>query len=179
MASKLAIVAVQNNQLDTLRALAEDTFIATFADANTPKNLAAYTSKTFTLKQVSSEFHTQNSHFFFVYLGGEIAGYLKLNTSLAQTEQGLENAMEIERIYAKRAFQGRGVGKALMQKSITAAQKRNKDWLWLGVWEKNVHAIEFYKRQGYQVFGQHGFFMGDELQHDILMKFPITSASTV
>ncbi len=179
MASKLTIKSVENEQLGTLRSLAEDTFVDTFADANTPKNLTAYTSKIFTLEQVSSEFHERDSHFFFAYLGSKITGYLKLNTRLAQTEQGLGNAMEVERIYAKRAFQGKGIGKALMQKSIIAANKKNVDWLWLGVWEKNTHAIEFYKRQGFQTFGQHDFFMGNELQHDILMKLPIKNTPTV
>jgi len=171
-------MAVQNDELGTLRSLAEDTFIDTFAEANSPENIAAYTSKTFSLEQVSNEFHLRDSHFFFARLDGEIAGYLKLNTRLAQTEQGLENAMEVERIYAKRAFQGKGIGKALMQKSIKVANNKNVDWLWLGVWEKNTRAIEFYQRQGFQIFGQHGFFMGNELQHDILMKLTIKNNST-
>ena len=117
-----------------------------------------------------------NSTFFFAYAGKEIAGYLKLNTKGAQTEQGLKNALEIERIYAARSFHGKGVGKALMQKSITIAGDINADWLWLGVWDQNKHAIEFYERQGFKIFGHHNFLMGAELQHDILMKLAISKA---
>jgi len=169
------VVPVQEHQIDILRALAHETFVDTFASMNTPENIASYTLKTFSQKQVSSELNVLGSSFFFACFGDDIAGYLKLNTGAAQTEQDLPNAMEIERIYAKRSFLGKGVGKALMQKSIAEAKSANLDWLWLGVWEENERAIEFYKRQSFQIFGQHDFFMGDELQRDILMKLLTTT----
>ena len=78
--------------------------------------------------------------------------------------------MEIERIYLRGEYHGQGFGKALMQKSADLALKSGRDWLWLGVWEENKPAIEFYSRQGFEPFSQHDFYMGDNLQRDILMK---------
>lgn len=176
MAKSITIASVQNFQVELLRNLAKETFIDTFAEVNSANNISNYTDKAFSLNQISEEYNHSNSSFFFAYMDRKIVGYLKLNTDYAQTEQGLTNALEVERIYARRSFQGKGVGKALMQKSNTTASEINVDWLWLGVWDQNKHAIEFYKRQGFEIFGRHDFFMGTELQHDILMKLAIRKA---
>lgn len=176
MANSITIASVQDFQVELLRDLAKEIFIDTYAEANSARNITDYVDKAFSLRQISREYNQPNSTFFFAYVDEKIAGYLKLNTKGAQTEQGLKNALEIERIYAARSFQGKGVGKALMQKSITIANDINADWLWLGVWDQNKHAIEFYKRQGFEVFGHHDFLMGTELQHDMLMKLAISKA---
>jgi ribosomal protein S18 acetylase RimI-like enzyme len=45
-----------------------------------------------------------------------------------------------------------------------------KQALWLGVWEKNERAINFYHRWGFEKFGEHDFILGDDVQTDWLMK---------
>ena len=175
------ITTIKQSEIPLLRTIAEETFIDTFADDNQPENIRAYVEKSFTLEQTTQEFNTTDSHFFFARIDPDIhssidhniAGYLKLNYGEAQTEHDLQNSVEIERIYARPNHQGKGVGKALMQHSITQARHAGASWLWLGVWERNSHAIEFYKRQGFQPFGQHDFYMGSELQHDLMMKLNI------
>jgi ribosomal protein S18 acetylase RimI-like enzyme len=44
------------------------------------------------------------------------------------------------------------------------------DYVWLGVWEKNLRAIQFYKKNGFVEFDQHLFILGDDPQTDIMMK---------
>jgi len=45
-----------------------------------------------------------------------------------------------------------------------------KEIVWLGVWEKNNRAISFYKKWGFEKFGEHSFTLGDDIQNDWLMK---------
>lgn len=49
------------------------------------------------------------------------------------------------------------------------AISQNKEAIWLGVWEKNDNAIDFYKKIGFVQAGAHSFYMGDEEQMDIIM----------
>ena len=156
--------------MPVLRDLAEETFLETFSGQNTPDNISAYVARAFEIGAVRAEYENAQSSFHFARSGPGLAGYLKLNTGSAQTEQELENAMEIERIYARRACQGRGVGKRLMATALEAAQAAGVDWIWLGVWEHNQKAIAFYEHQGFVPFGRHSFRMGDEVQIDIMMK---------
>lgn len=146
------------------------TFKAAFEADNTPADFNAYISKAFDLEVLKSELENQASEFFFAKQNGGVAGYLKLNHPLAQGENLGDKCLEIQRIYSMPAFYGKGVGEALMQKSIAVAQEKNYEFIWLGVWEHNPRAIRFYKKKGFEVFGNHPFLFGSDLQTDILMR---------
>ena len=45
--------------------------------------------------------------------------------------------------------------------------------LWLGVWEFNYRAVDFYKQWGFALCGSHPFLLGDDLQTDILMELKL------
>ncbi|NND10262.1 MAG: GNAT family N-acetyltransferase, partial [Flavobacteriaceae bacterium] len=45
--------------------------------------------------------------------------------------------------------------------------------LWLGVWEKNLKAIEFYKRHGFTKFGEHPYLIGEDEQYDWMMRLDL------
>ena len=50
------------------------------------------------------------------------------------------------------------------------AQAEGFQTLWLGVWEFNTRAIEFYHRQGFVDVGNKEFMLGSELQTDLIMQ---------
>lgn len=153
-----------------LQEISYETFNETFKHQNSPKNMKAYLERAFNLKQVENELANPSSQFFFVYFNNEVAGYLKVNTDNAQSEEMGEESLEIERIYIKSRFQKHGLGKYLLHKAIEIAMELNKKKIWLGVWEKNENAIAFYKKMGFVQTGAHSFYMGDEEQLDFIMK---------
>ncbi|WNS78489.1 GNAT family N-acetyltransferase [Domibacillus sp. DTU_2020_1001157_1_SI_ALB_TIR_016] len=152
-----------------LQEISYETFNETFKHQNSPENMNAYLERAFNLKQLEKELSNVSSQFFFVYFNHEVAGYLKINTNDAQSEEMGDESLEIERIYIKNKFQKHGLGKYLLNKAIEIAVERNKKEIWLGVWEKNENAIAFYKKMGFVQTGVHSFYMGDEEQMDFIM----------
>jgi len=152
-----------------LQEISYETFNETFKHQNSPENMNAYLKKAFNLTQLKQELSNINSQFYFVYLNHEVAGYLKVNTNDAQSEDMGEESLEIERIYIRRKFQKHGLGKYLLKKALEIATNENKTKIWLGVWEKNENAIAFYKKMGFVQTGAHSFYMGDEEQTDFIM----------
>ena len=116
------------------------------------------------------ELNDPHNIFFLAYLKNEVAGYLKLRDHPGPKE--LENlpAIEIMRIYSSSSLIVKGIGKLLMQTSIEEATRRKKSVIWLGVWEHNHRAIEFYRKWGFEKFGEHDFLLGNDVQTDWLMK---------
>jgi diamine N-acetyltransferase len=155
--------------LSMLQEISYETFIETFKDQNSPENMNAYLERAFNLKQLEKELSTISSKFFFVYFKNEVAGYLKVNTQDAQSENMGEDSLEIERIYIRAKFQKLGLGKYFINKAIEIAVEKEKSKIWLGVWEKNENAIAFYKKLGFVPAGSHSFYMGDEEQIDFIM----------
>jgi ribosomal protein S18 acetylase RimI-like enzyme len=106
-------------------------------------------------------------------LDEKVIGYLKLNKGGSQTEVKDNDALEIERIYVLKEFQGKKVGQFLFDKAIKIAKEHHIAYVWLGVWEENKRALQFYTQNGFVEFDQHVFVLGDEAQTDIMMKLQL------
>lgn len=169
---KMTIKINKCNQQDLqlLQEISIETFNDTFKDQNSVANMNAYLDSAFNLKQLEKELSTISSNFFFIYYNEEPAGYLKININDAQSEKMADESLEIERIYIRNKFQGKGLGKYLINKAIELAIELNKKMIWLGVWEKNENAIGFYKKFGFVQTGAHSFYMGDKEQIDVIMS---------
>ena len=155
--------------LRELQKISVETFTETFKDQNSPEHLNAYLERAYNLDQLEQELANRSSQFFFVYFNHEVAGYLKVNTDDAQSEEMGDDSLEIERIYIKKKFQKHGLGKQLLNKAIESAIELKKRKIWLGVWEENENAIAFYQKKGFVQTGAHSFYMGDEEQVDLIM----------
>ena len=171
----VTIQPIQIQQVETLIELGKKTFTETFAPHNTKTNLDFYLTNSFTVEKLTNELGNTNSRFYFAIVNEVEAGYLKINFKDAQTELQNPLSMEVERIYVLQSFQGMKIGQALMEKAVEEAKNNHCDFLWLGVWEKNEKAIQFYKKNGFEIFGSHVFQFGDEEQHDLMMKLNLNS----
>ena len=156
--------------VDILRSLLAKTFSDTFARMNTPENMELYLNQAFAGERILEELRNQDSAFYLLYQNGIPAGCLKLNDAAAQTESGDPRSLEIERIYVAKEFQGTGLGSRLMNEAVRLAEERKKQYIWLGVWEKNERAIRFYKGKGFYRTGSHTFTVGNDEQTDYIMR---------
>ena len=98
---------------------------------------------------------------------------LKRNFGHSQTELNDNEALEIERIYVLKDFQGKKIGQKLYEKAVEVAKQNKVKYIWLGVWEKNQKAIDFYEKNGFVPFDKHIFVLGDDEQTDIMMEMEL------
>ncbi|MCP1997038.1 GNAT family N-acetyltransferase [Flavobacterium sp. HSC-61S13] len=166
----ITIKQVALNDLAQLQQIGQQTFFETFSTGNTDQNMKDYLAESFALTKLTKELQNTNSQFYFALAKDRVVGYLKLNTGSSQTEQQTDDALEIERIYVTKEFHGKKVGQILYDKALEEAQRQQASFIWLGVWEGNARAIQFYKKNGFVEFGQHLFKLGEDEQTDILMK---------
>lgn len=156
--------------LEGLRSLSISTFRDAFESQNDPDDFKYYLEKAFSQEQLLKELEHPEMQFYFAWSGNRLAGYCKLNSGGAQTELQEPEGLEIERIYVDAAFQGKGVGALMIQEIEAMARKEGKRYLWLGVWQQNPGAIRFYERHGFEIFGEHPYYIGNDRQMDWLMK---------
>jgi len=95
---------------------------------------------------------------------------MKLNFGDAQTEKQKGNNLEIHRIYVLQAFHGKKIGQLLLDEVLKIAKEMAVNSIWLGVWEENNRAIQFYTKNGFVEFDKHIFTLGDDVQTDLLMQ---------
>lgn len=166
----IQIQRIALNEIEQLQKIGRQTFYETFSESNSEENMKSYLEEGFSSEKLITELNDKNAEFYFAKLDNEVIGYLKINFGESQTELKDHKALEIERIYVSKEFHGKNVGQLLYSKAIEIAKDKNVNYVWLGVWEENLRAISFYKKNGFVEFDKHIFKLGDDEQTDIMMK---------
>ena len=153
-----------------LAELGAQTFAETFTEDNTPEDMTAYLSASFSLEKLTAELTDPLSIFFIAEVGGHAAGYAKIHSGEALDGVEGQKPIELVRLYVSRKWLGHGVGQALMQRCIDEAREMGFQTIWLGVWEHNNRALAFYRKWDFREVGEHIFQLGSDSQRDILMQ---------
>src|SRR6185369_8779311 len=153
----------------TLAELGASTFTETFAEANTPEDFATYMAASFGEAIQRAELEDANTTVFLAERDGEAVGYIMVREGRTPSCVAVDDALEIARLYARKATIGTGVGATLMQRALAEAAGRGKDAVWLGVWERNARAIRFYEQWDFHPAGTQPFLLGTDLQTDLVM----------
>jgi len=171
--TEIVINKITINEIGQLQDISRRTFFETFSADNTEEDMKKYLEEGLSVEKLTSELNDPNSEFFFATLDNTVIGYQKINFGQSQTELKGNQSLEIERIYVLKEFQGKKVGQLLFDNAIRIARQKNFDYVWLGVWEKNLRAFKFYQRNGFVEFGKHLFKLGNDEQTDIMMKLKL------
>jgi len=103
--------------------------------------------------------------------GGAPIGFaLVAAPDLAAAEAG---DIELKRIYSLSRFHGTGLGAALMERAVAAAEGHLR--LLLGVYARNDRALAFYRKQGFADIGTRRFDVGGNLYDDRVLARPLAS----
>ncbi len=150
--------------------ISRQTFYDFFGPQNTEENMDKFLNEQFTKETLMQEVGASHNIFLLAYFDKEPVGYARLRENNVPPELGNTYAMELARLYAVQLAIGKGVGSALMHRCINISYEKNFPVIWLGVWKQNQKAIQFYQRWGFEIFAEHDFILGNDIQKDWLMK---------
>lgn len=144
----VAIVSAQSRHIDKIAALTKTTYAKTFIDTNTGKGcfndneLDALKQDVFT--RYPGFLNHANHCLLVIEEGSQIWGYAKMDLK--------EDSVFLDRIYVHPEKQSQGLGNRLFLACLEQATqhfKQNK--MTLEVWDQNTKAIEYYKKNGFEV----------------------------
>ena len=167
---ELTISVATAHDAELLTQLSITTFCETFMADNKKENMDKYIVEEMNVPKLTEELNDNGNIFFLIACNGITVGYAKMRTTKIPDGLSSANPIELERIYVLKAYLDKKIGAALMKHCINYAANNQHDVLWLGVWEHNYRAVNFYKSRGFEFFGSHKFVLGDDVQTDMLMK---------
>lgn len=154
----------------SLSFVAERIFRSTFGAVNSHENMKEYCQKHFSKQVQSREISNPKITTILSLNNTDIEGFIQVwwvDAPDCITQTGPSG--EIKRLYVTESSQGRGVAQKLMQAALNKVSSRGLSTAWLGVWEHNPRAIAFYEKSGFSEVGEHDFYVGEDLQRDIIM----------
>lgn len=154
--------------LVSLRKLAIDAFINAYAVFNKETDMQQYLKENFSEDVLRAELTNPEIVILIAEQENEILGYVKLVPGGSE-DLKCKRPIEIARLYSAVHAIGNGIGKKLVTAVYDFARKNNYDGIWLGVWQKNFRAVNFYQREGFRITGVTVFKLGDDVQDDFVM----------
>ncbi len=102
------------------------------------------------------------SGFFVAKIGDEIVGFLSCHSNWMDYREG--KVCELHEFVVRKEFQGKGIGKALLEKVIEYARSKGRQKITLWVGEGNAPAIAFYKKRGFVYLYKSGIWVRMSLE---------------
>lgn len=151
-------------------ALGITTFYEAYFLQDDSNDLANYVLENFSVEKIEREIADENSTFFIAEIETSAVGYAKLRENAPAECLQDENTIEIQRIYILDKMRGKRVGDALMKKCFEQARRKNYESVWLGVWEQNFAAQNFYRKYGFEKAGEVHFPYGETVGTNHVLK---------
>ncbi|MEX8547697.1 MAG: GNAT family N-acetyltransferase [Mucilaginibacter sp.] len=145
-----------------------DLFAETFNKFNDPQDMENYLAEAFNLKKIEQELANPNTYCFYATKNSMPIGCIKVIIADASFT-GIKS-VELSRLYVSKEYHKQKIGATLMAFAIDFAIKNQAQKLWLGVWEHNQKAIDFYHKWGFIKTGIHNFKLGNDVQQDWLLE---------
>ena len=171
MNPEITIRQVKPEEAAELAEFSAALFSETYAHHNTPQDMQQYLSESFNVEKIRQELTDPNKYCFYALKNSTPVGCAKLILpDFAHASfTGIKSA-ELARLYVAKAYHNLKIGAALMQFVIDFSIQKQAQKLFLGVWEHNQKAIDFYYKWGFVKTGTLKFKLGNDLQHDWLME---------
>jgi len=148
--------------------LASRTYSETFGYTMTADELKKVLSKTRSKKYFASVLNRDS--LFIAEENDRLIGYIQFGKVEISSVKATGQDRELKRIYIDKSYQGKGVGKKLMNAMLESPDMKNANNIYLDVWAKNKKAIGLYLKYGFKIIGETDFTAGGQVVgKDIVM----------
>jgi diamine N-acetyltransferase len=144
-------------------------FEQTFEAGNDPTDLSSYLDSAYIEARQQEELADPGIDTLLLEADEALIAFAQLRDGPQGTGVTGPRPIELWRFYVDFEWHGRGAAQLLMTAVEDAARARGGSTLWLGVWERNVRAQAFYRKQGFTVVGSQIFTLGTDPQRDLVM----------
>jgi ribosomal protein S18 acetylase RimI-like enzyme len=164
------IIQATEEHVPIVTSLGIKIFVATFGPHNTDEEMEKFLNNAYTNELQLKEINDPAMHTYIVYDDETPVGFCQIRQKQDVYDfVGDPDAIEIQRIYVDTDCGRKGFGSKLMEHAVQKSIELGKKTIWLGVWEFNPKAIQFYEKHGFRTVGSHIFKVGDKEDTDLIM----------
>jgi ribosomal protein S18 acetylase RimI-like enzyme len=154
--------------------LAGRTFMEAYRLDTAVADLQAFIDEHYTLAQEAANLADPAVFVGLAESSGRLIGYVDTRVGdRPPVELAGHRPCLLHRLYVDATAQGLGVGRLLFDWCVAEARRRDRDVVWLSVWERNPRAIAIYERWGFVDVGGVSFLVGNDEQRDRIMARPL------
>ncbi|MDH7445739.1 GNAT family N-acetyltransferase [Aquimarina sp. 2201CG14-23] len=143
--------------------LGKKTFDQSFGHLFRDRNdLTGYLETTFSIEKLHTSMVKSDNVYWIVYYGDVAVGYAKIQLNSPSEFISSKKVCKLQKIYMLKEYLSMGIGAQLQEHIFDKVKTSGIEFIWLSVLKSNEKAVVFYKRNDYQIIGEHPFSIGKE-----------------
>jgi Acetyltransferases len=155
--------------------MAANAFRDTYGEIVHPQDMEDYVTTALTPDYFLRHVDAPSSSLLLAIADEQLVGYALVTRSVPPACVNKSSPVELARIYLRHDGIGKGYGASLMRAVQAEARRLRADAIWLGVYDRNIRAREFYRKWGFIDVGIQQFMLGDNFYADPIMCAPVLS----
>lgn len=101
----------------------------------------------------------------------KIIGFIQFGKVDLDIPGNKENSVELNKLFIDKNYQGKGIGKQLIESMLKDPYLIGKKYIYLDVYDKNISAIGLYRKYGFNIVGKVAYKPSDKIiGYDLLMR---------
>ncbi len=126
-------------------------------DSCSATDMNDFLDRAYSTNAIKQELENQRYHYHMIYYQKGLAGFSKVVPNEEHPNIPEKNVMKLDRIYLLPEYFDKKLGAELLKFNIGLASTMNQRGIWLFTWVGNERAVNFYRRFGFRVIGDHKF----------------------
>lgn len=164
MTNKYQIRFWTKNDFNKVRKILIETWIHTY-DFIPQNDLLIHLENYYSIERLNELFNNPDAYCYSVEIDKQVIGWMKL------IDDKSDGNFYLSSLYILKEYQGLGIGKELMLVADKKALELNHSSIWVGVMDQNIHALNWYKKLGFNFIKEEPFKLGrTEVNHLIGVK---------
>ncbi|MBT8308839.1 MAG: GNAT family N-acetyltransferase [Flavobacteriaceae bacterium] len=160
---KIDIRLANRNDAQLIALLGRITFTETFGHFfSDQQDLINYFEATFSVEKIKISLTKPNNIYWISFVDQLPAGYAKLKLHSGSEFIDSDNICQLQKIYVLKDFLGMKIGYHMQNLLFEKARELGFKTIWLSVLNSNERAINFYKKNDFEIIGSHDFTIGKE-----------------
>jgi diamine N-acetyltransferase len=149
-----------------------ETFVEEFAIPYPVEDLQAFTAASYAPSVFAGKLADPAQATWIVERGDEALAYANAGPCTLPHPEVAAGELELSRLYVRRAAQGAGVGRRLLDTALAWMAAQHAGAQWIGVWSGNLKAQRLYAGYGFRKAGEYEFPVGRWRDREFILRRP-------
>lgn len=150
--------------------LGAETFTETFGHLYSPQDLQHFLEESHSEAAWAAKLAKAGMAVWLAEIDDTPTGFIAVGPCKLPVKNLEPDAGEVQQLYVLKTHHNLKLGSRLMDIGMQWLEEQGFMPLYVGVWSENEGAQRFYRRYGFEKFGEYGFPVGDTIDREFIMK---------
>lgn len=123
---------------------------------------------------IKEELRNEKHIYHIIYYKEQPVGFSKMVYNMEHPNLPQRPLTKLDRIYLLSEYYDLKLGRELLQQNIALSKQNGQAGMWLFTWQDNHRAVNFYKKAGFGIVGEHWFKVSEthyNHHHQMLLTY--------